>query len=63
MPVAAAVVLDADGKAEEVEEGNNGGTENIGGIVTPSHRLVTFEATQQESVEFGELSAQYPHRP
>lgn len=63
VPVAAAVVLDADGEAEDVEEGNNGGTENIGGMVTPSHRPVTFEATQQESVAFGELSAQYPHRP
>ena len=63
LAVAAAVVLDADGEAEEVEDGNKGGTENIGGMVTPSHRLVTFEATQQESVAFGELSAQYPHRP
>lgn len=63
VPAAGAVVLDADGEAEEVAEGNNGGTENIGGMVTPSHRLVTFEATQQESVAFGELSAQYPHRP
>lgn len=63
VPVAAAVVLDADGEAEEVEEGNNGGTENMGGMVTPSHRLVTFDATQQESVAFGELAPQYPHRP
>lgn len=58
VPAAAVVVLDADGEAEEVEEGNNGGTENIDGMVTPSHRLVTCEATQQESVAFGELSAQ-----
>lgn len=62
-PVAAPAVLDADGEAEEVEDGNNGGTENIGGTVTLSHRAVTSEATQQESVAFGELVAQYPHNP
>jgi hypothetical protein len=49
---------DAVGKAVEVEDGNNGGTENIGGKVTPSHRVVTSDATQQESVAFGELDAQ-----
>jgi hypothetical protein len=50
--------LDADGDTLVVEDGNNGGTEKIGGKVTPSHRVLTCEATQQESVEFGELDAQ-----
>ena len=61
-PVAAPAVLVAADEAE-VEDGNNGGTENIGGTVTLSHRAVTSEATQQESVAFGELAAQYPHNP
>lgn len=61
---AAPAVLDADGDGTaEVEDGNNGGTENIGGIVTSSHRAMTFEATQQESVALGELAPQYPHKP
>jgi hypothetical protein len=33
------------------------------GRVTPSHLLVVFENTQHESVELGELAAQYEHRP
>ncbi len=62
-PVAASAVLDAEGTAEEVDDGNNGGTENIGGTVTPSHRVLTSEVTQHESVALGELAAQYPHKP
>ena len=53
----------AEGDALDVDEGNSGGTEKIEGKVTSSHRLVTFEVTQHESVEFGELDAQYPQRP
>ena len=47
----------------EVAEGNRGGREVSVGRVTPLHRLVTFAATQHESVELGELVAQKPQRP
>ena len=33
------------------------------GRVTPLHRVVVLENTQQESVEFGEVSEQYEHSP
>jgi len=33
------------------------------GSTTSLHREVVFEKTQQESVAFGELAEQYPHRP
>ena len=51
-------MLVADGEVLEVDDGNSGGTEKIEGRVTPSHRLVTFDVTQHESVAFGELDAQ-----
>ena len=56
-------VLEADEVLLDVEDGKRGGTEKIEGKITFVHRFVTFEATQQESVAFGELNAQYPHRP
>ncbi|KAL8691154.1 MAG: hypothetical protein Q9218_003551 [Villophora microphyllina] len=46
-----------------VDEGKRGGNEEVMGSVTPAQRAVTFEPTQQESVAFGELAAQYPHSP
>lgn len=46
-----------------VEDGKSVGIEDVVGKVTPVHRLMTFEAAQHESVAFGELVAQYPHRP
>ena len=57
---AAAVVLVAEAvpPAEDVEVGNRGGMEENVGRVTPSHRFVTLELMQQESVAFGELDAQ-----
>lgn len=33
------------------------------GRTTPSQRVVLLEKTQQESVAFGELAAQYEHNP
>lgn len=56
-------MLVAEGEALDVDEGNNGGTEKIDGNVTLVHLFVTFDVTQHESVEFGELDAQYPQRP
>jgi len=41
-----------------VDEGNKGGMEDVIGRVTPEHRWVTLDATQQESVALGELDAQ-----
>jgi len=54
------VVLVAEGApgVEDVELLNSGGMEEKVGKVTPSHRLVTLELMQQESVAFGELDAQ-----
>lgn len=57
------MVLVAEGEMLDVDVGNNGGTENIDGNVTSAHLLVTFDVTQHESVEFGELDEQYPQRP
>lgn len=33
------------------------------GSSTPTQRVVTLEPTQHESVAFGELAAQKPHKP
>ena len=60
---AAVDVLLAEGEVLDVAEGNSGGIENIWGRVTPLHLLVTFDVTQHESVAFGELDAQYLHKP
>lgn len=60
---AAPDVLLAEGEVLDVAEGNSGGMENIWGRVTPLHLLVTFDVTQHESVAFGELDAQYLHKP
>lgn len=58
-PVAAAEVLVADDGPPLVADGKKrGGMDGVLGSVTPSQRFVTFEATQQESVAFGELAAQ-----
>ena len=42
----------------DVDDGNSGGIEDVGGRVTPVQRPVTLDAVQQESVELGELEAQ-----
>ena len=57
LPAAAAEEPVAD-EVLLVEEGKRGGIEEVIGRVTPEHRVVTFEPTQQESVAFGELAAQ-----
>lgn len=56
-------MLEAEEILLDVEDGNRGGIEKIEGRVTPTHREVTLDATQQESVAFSELDAQYPQRP
>lgn len=53
----------AAGAPADVVEGKNGGMLEMIGKVTPEQRFVTFDPTQQESVAFGELEAQYPQRP
>lgn len=63
MPFVAAGAPVADELPFPVDDGNSGGMEEVDGKRTPVHRLVTFDAAQQESVAFGELEAQYPHRP
>ena len=55
---APAAVFEAGGLLEDVELGNNGGIDENVGNCTPTHRLVTFDPIQQESVAFGELDAQ-----
>jgi hypothetical protein len=63
VPAAAAALLVAEGTPVEVDEGKSGGIEVEVGNLTPTHRLLTSEPMQQESVAFGELAAQYPHSP
>ena len=48
----------AEGLAEVVDDGNNGGIVDDVGNVTPEQRLVTLEPAQHESVAFGELVPQ-----
>ena len=52
-----------EGVVVAVCDGNSGGIEDVGGNLIPSHRVVTFEATQHESVAFGELAAHSEQRP
>ena len=52
----------AVGLGAPVDEGNNGGIEDVDGRVTPVHRRETLDAAQHESVALGELDAQYPQR-
>ena len=52
------VADDDDGLGLDVEEGNKGGRDVVDGRVTPGHILLTLDAAQHESVEFGELDAQ-----
>ncbi|KAK4940126.1 hypothetical protein LTR66_014942 [Elasticomyces elasticus] len=61
-PVAVAVV---DLVAEEVELVNSGARLEVAatGRTTLLQRVSVLEKTQHESVEFGELAAQYEHRP
>lgn len=63
VPFLAAGAPVADEVPLPVDDGNNGGNEEVDGKVTPVHLLVTLDAAQHESVAFGELEAQYPHRP
>ena len=58
VPCLAAGAPVADEVPFPVDDGNSGGIEEVDGKVTPVHRLVTFDAAQQESVAFGELEAQ-----
>lgn len=51
------------GDAEDVLEGKTGGIDTVVGRFTPTHRVLTFALTQQESVEFVVLSAQKAHSP
>lgn len=62
--VVAAVLEVAEEEGEEVEEVNNGSIVDVAttGSTTPSHLVSVSEKTQHESVELGELAAQYEHR-
>ncbi len=63
-PAAAAAVLVPVGDEVALAVVNRGGIEvTLAGIVYPVHMPVTFDMAQHESVELGELEAQYPQRP
>jgi hypothetical protein len=60
-PVAAPPV--PEGIFDEVPVGNTGGIETVVGSLSPSQRRSTLALTQQESVEFAVLLAQYMQSP